>query len=306
MADRQKIPEWDGSPEDFDEYDSKTFWFVKGSKPWEQEQAVSELIMNFKGKAWEAIKSIPETERSGMFGTRIALIKYLKRSLMESTIPEAGRHFREYLLKFRRQSKETMKMLGQRHRHDLLKLESTVRVITDGEKHLREKVCPAIQNQSHCPKPAPKETSTRVWRRSGSQAGSDVNMSQADEYEWDNWEGWDEDEWDAGFDAASVATAKVAHPNWKTRALSKGGGKGRAEEAEPVVIRPDENELIKSLIAIGEGVGARNPVFLKLRDQIHVGWRQGIMPEVLTGWVLLNKAGLSGQERAIALANPEC
>lgn len=292
------IPSWDGTPEDFDEYDSKTFWYVRGCKPWEQEQATSKLIMRLKGKAWDAVMAIPEHERGTMLNTRVALMHFLKKSLMESSIPEAGRHFREYLLKFRRQKNESMKLFCQRHKKQLLKLEATVKIINEGDESLKLKILTKVKNQSFSATYATGSADatgrkSRVWRSNGSKAGSD-NMSQAEEKNWDG-EGWED--WGEGFDSA---TAEVSHPSWHTKPMSATGRK--VEDQAPAIVRANEAELIQELVEVGEILGARNPLFLRVLNQIQAGWKEGILPSVLSGWVLLNKAGLTGQERATVLA----
>ena len=133
--DKTKVPSWDGTPESFEVYKTKARWYVKGFKAWEQDIAVSKLVVKLTGRAWDAIQQLPE-ERCH-FEDFPALLLFLQQSCLESAIPESGRVFREYFTKFRRQKGETMKMYVQRHQNQLSKIDQCLKlvIISEGSEH---------------------------------------------------------------------------------------------------------------------------------------------------------------------------
>ena len=58
--DKTKVPSWDGTPESSEVYKTKARWYVKGFKAWEQDIAVSKLVVKLTGRAWDAIQQLPE------------------------------------------------------------------------------------------------------------------------------------------------------------------------------------------------------------------------------------------------------
>ena len=64
------------------------------------------------------MEDLPEERKEEivMSGSPESLLAFLKESLIDSAIPEAGKYVREYLYKFRRNRGESMKLYVQRLR----------------------------------------------------------------------------------------------------------------------------------------------------------------------------------------------
>ncbi len=62
------------------------------------------------------------------------------------------------------------------------------------------------------------------------------------------------------------------------------------------VPRTQAEELEQVLVALGEKVGPENPDLEKLCTILDRGWRQTLLPDTFTGWLLLQRSGLAPTE----------
>ena len=120
------VPTWNGEPDHWEDFVISLETFVKQREVWKEGQQIARIINRFdkKGKPWKLLVSLSEQERAKLT-TKDALISYLKGNLLESAIPELGRHFRNWI-KFRRDNGESMRVFILRHRKTLNKMESTL------------------------------------------------------------------------------------------------------------------------------------------------------------------------------------
>ena len=97
------VPTWNGEPEGWEDFIISVETFIKQKEPWKEGQQIARIINKFdkKGKPWRLLVSLSETERAKLV-TKEALLAYLKGNLLESAIPELGRHFRAWI-KFKRE-----------------------------------------------------------------------------------------------------------------------------------------------------------------------------------------------------------
>ena len=119
------VPIWDGSPEEWEDYQVRSGIYCRGIDKWKIGQRISTLIQSLTGKAWDSIMNLSEKERENLQVDLESFHTYLKSSCLPTAIPELGRRFREWL-KFRRFRKETMRTYIRRYRLQLNKLEGSM------------------------------------------------------------------------------------------------------------------------------------------------------------------------------------
>ena len=294
MADDKtnKVPSWDGTPESYEVYKTKARWFVKGFKPWEQEMAVSKLVVKLTGRAWDAIQQLPE-ERCH-FEDFPAFLLFLQQSCLESAIPESGRIFREYFTKFRRQKGETMKMYVQRHQNQLSKIDQCLKLVSQKEACLKDVLAEKITNQGT--EPLPKR---RTWR--GGRFVDEESETGSNAGAWDQ----------GGRQGKGKGKGKSGKGSHQGKGSIFDERTYHSERDEfhyaqnPKPVKPAKKlkeRLHDALAEIGNTVGANNPYFLELLTVLDVGFKENVLPDLLTGWLLLTRSGLNGQERATVLA----
>jgi len=149
----QRIPTWDGEPSKFDEFKQRVRLHVLGTRQNERALITARIAGSLTGKAWQIVEDLPEEKKEEMLctGTCDLLLEFLKESLMDSAVPEAGRFVREYLYKFRRAKSESMKLYVQRHRTLLGKLEKAMRLVEQSQasfwQNLKPKLTPAQESE---------------------------------------------------------------------------------------------------------------------------------------------------------------
>ena len=86
------------------------------------------------GKAWQILEDLPEERKEEIVesGTCDGLMEFLKDSLIDSAVPEAGRWVWEYLYKFRRAKGESIKLFTQGHSTLFNRLEKAMRLVHTG------------------------------------------------------------------------------------------------------------------------------------------------------------------------------
>ena len=97
-----KIPTWDGESSKFEEFKQKVKWHILGTKKSERSLVTARIAGSLTGKAWQILEDLPEERKEEIVASEDAdiLVEFLKESLMDSAVPEAGRWVREYLYKF--------------------------------------------------------------------------------------------------------------------------------------------------------------------------------------------------------------
>ena len=139
------VPVWDGSPEDWEDYQIRSGIYCRGVDKWKVGQRISNLIQSLTGKAWDSITNLSEPERENLQQDLPSFHAYLQQACLPTAIPELGRRFREWL-KFKRFRKETMRTYIRRYRLGLNKLETSMRVV-DGKIPRLEQLRKAIAVQ---------------------------------------------------------------------------------------------------------------------------------------------------------------
>ena len=83
--------------------------------------------------------------------------------------------------------------------------------------------------------------------------------------------------------------------DWKAERWSK-------EETSTSSIKKPRDELTELLISIGGTYSQEDGKLEQLANLIDAHWQDALLPGVLTGWLLLQRSGLNGQERSTVIA----
>ena len=137
----KKVPTWDGDPAHWDKFKEKVEWFVLATPDKDKNYLAAKIAGNVTGSAWKAISRLKLKEKELICqGGVETLLKFLKEGLMENPIPEAGRHFRNYVYKFRREKGESMKLYTTRHEAERQKMEESMAALKTSAETLHSKV----------------------------------------------------------------------------------------------------------------------------------------------------------------------
>ena len=144
-----KTPTWDGEPTKFEEFQQKVKWHILGTKKSERSLVTARIAGSLTGKAWQILEYLPEERKEEIVAAESAdaLLEFLKESLMDSAVPEAGKWVREYLYKLRRNKGESMKLFTQRHSAPLNRLEKAMKMVEKGKISWRTLIEPMIQKK---------------------------------------------------------------------------------------------------------------------------------------------------------------
>ena len=107
-------------------------WHILGTKKSERSLQTARIAGALTGKAWKILDDLPDDRKEEIVEQAEGcekLLEFLKESLMDSAVPEAGRWVREYLYKFKRTKGESMKLYTARHQTLLGKLEKAMRLV---------------------------------------------------------------------------------------------------------------------------------------------------------------------------------
>ena len=100
----KKVPTWDGDPDKWESFRDAVRWHNRKTPERERISVAAHVAGNVTGKAWEHINRLSEQDQDILSDKGLdAVIEFFKDGLLENPIPEAGKHFREYFYKFRRE-----------------------------------------------------------------------------------------------------------------------------------------------------------------------------------------------------------
>ena len=320
---KKKVPSWDGTPEKWDTYVIKTGIFMKTQPEWKAPNLIAELMQRLEGRAWDLIEQISEEQQEKLVNRKIFL-QFLKESLLESAVPELGRFFRKWQ-GFKRQRRETMKLYVLRHRHVLGRLEKAMQSVDDG-KELYDKVTKLVEGKkrvlsmvdgSATSKSSKARTSKASSVRSSVKSEQEEAEEERDSYSdiWPNASDGGARTWTSG--KGKGKSQKTPDEPWEDKAHihwwsawswwdQKGWGNQDWKDtksdkgSEMPVLPKSKIEELSELLALAEfNDEAKLDALIKL---VTSQWRETCLPDLLTGWHLLQKSGLGAQERATVLA----
>ena len=309
------VPTWDGDPGKWEEFVITTETFLKQVEPWKESQQIARIINHFdkRGKPWRLLISLSESERAKLT-TKANLFAYLKGNLLESAIPELGRHFRAWI-KFKRDSGESMRVFILRHRQTLAKMEASLnqaQASADLKAKLRgfiDKAKLKLLSAEYAEKVAEKsksrpEPKVKVWK---SRAGPSNrrNASQVDEDPYSQEEEEDDGQWSAGQWSAGKWSSESKSVWWKGKWWENGWGSDKGYEAEPIKDKTEELSETLAQVELALEVRGKPEVMTKLVDLLGERWRETTIPDQLMGYHLLHASQLTATERSTILSTSQ-
>ena len=102
----KKVPTWNGDPDQWESYGDSVKWYSWKTSVEDRSGVAAHVAGNVTGKAWELVNRLSEQDQDKLADQGLdAVIMFFKDGLLENPVPEAGKHFREYVYKFRREGK---------------------------------------------------------------------------------------------------------------------------------------------------------------------------------------------------------
>ena len=326
------IPTWDGTPEKWDTYVIKVGVHLKTEPKWKLSQTIAKLISRLTSKAWELVEQTEESSLDALT-TKELYLAFLKKNLLASAVPELGRHFRKWYA-FRRLKSESMKLYVMRHRKMLIDLEKAMSLVDNGAEiklQLADLVTKArlkcLRGRSSNQKTSDKEASERshrsakagttkpssssnsaekkpkVWkRRTPVQEEPAEEDENEEEYEEDHPAFAGDNAYSDNDDQTSAKRAKTRdHGDWDWENWKWDYDEGKWVERNDEIPKNKLELLAHYLGKLSQEAGMTDDLE-KIIEIISQTWRSSPLPDLLTGWNLLQKSGLSAQERATILA----
>ena len=303
----KKVPTWDGDPDKWESFRDAVKWHNRKTPERERCSVAAHIAGNVTGKAWEHINRLSEEDQDKLADQGLdAVIKFFKDGLLENPIPEAGKHFREYVYKFRREKGESMKLYTARHTFQLGKLEkamaglktSTVTLwsvvkarvqkyldeLPPSEEEAEEEQEQEVQTETQSSESLPgfpqtneggdedtRSHRSRARSERSRRSGSQGRRSQQEEYTPEEWALWRAGRW-----VAPTETVKV---------VSK------------------RKQLEDLLVEIGKQL--KSAIKVKPLCDLLENFQEGLFPNQFLGWLVLQRSGLGPQERSVILAQSQ-
>ena len=319
------IPTWDGTPDAWERYKLQVEYYLKTRPPWEAKYLLAKLIRSLTGKCWSLIEKLPQSSRAQLEESPEVFLQFLKKHLLEGVLPEVGRVFRNYLT-IRRQKQESMMLYCLRHRESLSKLKKAMSSVeTDALRVYLTKGLKGIQQEeeseeeeedeedsqpSHTPsetselsykkwvprKPAPSPAMTKVIENLKAQGRSRMHRPTAG----DSDKGSTKSKSTSSHKSQQPKASQWTDEEWKQWKY----GHWKSDQGQLTVPLLPREELLEKFQAVARLVpdGGENKALLDLLNAVANHWREDLIPALLSGWLLLQRSGLSASERATVVA----
>ena len=291
-SDQKRVPTWDGDHTKFEEFKERIKWFVSGLSWKEKETAGPRIAAVLTGDAWKALEEINDEGREliQQAGGDQVLVDFLEETLLDLPIPEASKYMKEYLFTIKRKNSESMKAYAQRSRIAADKLERAFQKVEKKRQTdvhtLRPRITPPENDEVtswSSARRGPPASEGAARSDAGSAAGE-----EAAEQPWDQgrgWRGW----WSGGGGWGRPWKDQAANRRINVRAQKRASPSEKGIEAlENLMGRFDLPEE-------DDDVAALKTIVLQARS--------GFLPGTMAGWLLLQRSGLTAQERASVLAS---
>ena len=331
------VPSWNGEPEAWEDFVISTETYLKTREPWKESQLIAQIISRFdkKGKPWRLLVSLSETERAKLV-SKDALLSYLKGNLLESAIPELGRHFRAWI-KFKRETGESMRVFILRHRKTLNKMENSLNLAqtsTDLKSKLRvmidkfklkllsaehaEKVRKATKSAPRTP-PRNSSKSTpanspprRTWGRSKAAGGAGLNLGSVEEgdeeaEDEDHRTGYDDDgnPWQEDDTWSEGNWSQGSKQSWWKESWWQDHRDKREPAEAPIQDKTEELSNLLAEVELALDVSGKPEIMQKLLTLLGERWRETTIPDQLMGYHLLHASQLTATERSTILSTTQ-
>ena len=329
---KENIPSWDGRPESWEQHLIELEIFCLQAPSCKESQQIAKVLGNLKDEPKRLYSSLSEVERRKIT-SRAAYVQYIKGHLLESAIPELGRHFRAWI-RVKRENKEGMRLFVLRRRQTLSKVERSLqesstskklndklRTIIDGEKMkiVMDERAASLRSArtSYSSKSVHKDFRTkapttqqpRQWRSPAARAATAADPEDSEEYEeewgnatWTDEAPWEKDEEEGG---AEDTKSNWSDGQWTWKSEQWKWRTSKSETKEPEVVKDKLAELGECIaqIELELQVSKKEDMGKKLTELIAAKWRESFMPDTLLGYHLLHAAGLTATERSTILSS---
>ena len=284
--DKNKVPTWDGDGARFQEYKERVKWYVAGLSQKDKGVAGARLAAALTGEAWKALEEVSDEgqELLEQHGGHKTLLKFLDETLMDEPIPEAAKYLKEYLFVMRRRHNEGMKAYAQRSRIVAEKLDQGFRRIEEKDVSysikLEKKARPAEKQESA------REEASVVDADDDEETKSWDNVGDS---RWKNYWWYDSSWW-----SSSTGSHGKSHWEWPQQTAS-------LKAHKKITLKERATEALCSLMARFDL--DEDDVDIKALKEVAMELRETLIPPVMAGWLLLQRAGLNAQERAGVLSS---
>ncbi|CAK0843897.1 unnamed protein product [Prorocentrum cordatum] len=289
--DGKKAPTWDGDVTRFQEYRERVKWYVAGLPHRDKQVAGARLAAALTGEAWKALEEVSDEGRELLekTGGHKILLEFLDETLMDEPIPpEAAKYLKEYLFTLRRRNNEGMKAYAQRSRIVADKLDQSFRRIdekdTTTEIKLAKKMRPEEKTES-----VTLESTREREGPEGEDEGAEDDGSWKDENDG-YWKG----SWWYGSSWWSSSPTGSAGWTWPQATTS-------LKAHKKVTLKEKATDALCSLMARFDLED--DDTDIKALKEVATEARETLIPSVMAGWLLLQRAGLNAQERAGVLSS---
>ena len=258
------VPTWDGEPASWPEYRRAALLYLEGTK-WENRYLCGpRLAAELTGSARSSIANKRPAWLSSSDGVH-KLLRHLQGAISEPVLPEVGNALRTYFRQLRRKRGETMTSFTVRHREEY------------------EKACRALTRMVSGQASDLSDRTSRTTSRRGSWSGLGLRRSNIPGPEQRPEQGitLEEDHARGSLDGSTTADHTEEDP-WTTWY--------RDEERRAWAAR--------GWVEYGATSGG-NAASNGDEDSDHEEQLVEILPDVVKGWLLLDKAGLDSLERGI-------
>ena len=262
---KDNVPTWDGEPASWPEFRRAALLYLESTK-WENRYLCGpRLAAELTGSAKSSIANKRPAWLSSSDGVH-KLLRHLQGAVSEPVLPEVGNALRTYFRQLRRKRGETMTSFTVRHREEY------------------EKACRALTRMVSGHAPDLGSRSSRTTSRRSSWSGIGLRRSQTPGPEQRPETGGNLDEEQArGSLDGSTTTDHLEEDPWTTWY--------REEERRAWAAR--------GWVDYGDSYHEPRATNDEAEDSDYEEQLVEILPDVVKGWLLLEKAGLDSLERGI-------
>ena len=289
------VPSWDGEPTKYEEFKERVRWYTNSLPEKDLDTAGPRIAAQLTGDAWRALEEITEDgqallRRRG--GERI-LLKFLEETLVDAALPEAGRLMKEYLFSLRRRAAESMKVYCQRARVLAEKLDKSFRRVEATANP------PVLVARARTDDEDGRTEPGISWPRFYMEGGDEDAANEEDGEQSNTGES----------NSGSHASGGWWSRGWSWWWSNGYSSRDRWQEQEVTSLKAHKKMTVKEkAIQAVESIMARfnlanDDEDIKQLAEVMQHIRTTTIPPSMAGWLLLQRCGLSAQERTTVLAS---
>ena len=273
---RDGVPSWNGDPSSWDEYRRAALLFVESTKWPNRYLCGPRLATELSGAAKASIVGKKSTWLSHDKGVQ-RLLQHLQEAISEPVLPEVGNALRSYFKTLRRKRGESMTGFCVRHREEYEKAcRALTRMMGSQKPGLSQNMFPRNTSRRSSwgtlgrdtsgleqpPNPGTTSTTTPATGSTEPESQLEPLTEELATGEADQWEAWNRDNGDDAWSHGGRSSWNWGGWNW-SGGWSSHHWQGEGTDSE------EEEPLVE------------------------------VLPDVIKGWLLLEKAGLDTLEKSI-------